>query len=262
MDNKAYFRSITDEINSLQNRVRNYIGDHWLSDGEWKESIIRAVLRRHLPLTVGIGNGFVVTTEKTSTQIDILLYDNTKPIVFREGDFVIVTPDSVRGMIEVKTTARKHELADIFSKLADNIEIIPCGQMDKRFFGVFFYESDFDGLDSALVANEILERLYTSTRQRSRRIINCVSIADSFFVRYWVAGPVPANRLNESWYAYNLDHTAPAYFAHNVIEHLCPEAVLTNNAVWYPEDGKEGYKIAQIPWRREHATINQPDERI
>ena len=89
MDNEQYFRSITDEINALQNRVRNYIENHWPTDGRWKESVIRAILRRYLPQTVGIGNGFVVSPVKTSTQIDILLYDTTKPVLFQDGDFFV-----------------------------------------------------------------------------------------------------------------------------------------------------------------------------
>ena len=123
MNNEAYFRSITDAINALRDRVRNYITQRWLSDGEWKECVLRAVLRRHLPTTVGVGSGFVVTIDKPSTQIDILLYDNTKPVVFRDGEFVIVTPDAVRGMIEVKTAARRRELAEVYAKLADNVAI-------------------------------------------------------------------------------------------------------------------------------------------
>ena len=56
MDNEVYFRSMTDEINGVKNRVRDWLGKQWPSDGAWKESVLRAILRRHLPETVGIGN--------------------------------------------------------------------------------------------------------------------------------------------------------------------------------------------------------------
>lgn len=199
----------------------------------------------------------MVSAQETSTQIDILLFDNNKPVLFQDGDFVIVTPDCVRGIIEVKTTARKGELATVFEKIADNIEKIPTGHANKRFFGVFFYEADdtlpefsedappldIEGLKPA--AAEVLGFIKQASKTLSRRIINCVSIGDSFFTRYWIQDP-NGNQLVERWHAYDLKRIAPAYFIHNVIEHLCPESVLNNNAVWYPEHGKEIRKIVEL----------------
>ena len=34
---------------------------------------------------------------------DIIVYDNTYPVLFSEGDFIITTQHNVRGVIEVKT---------------------------------------------------------------------------------------------------------------------------------------------------------------
>jgi len=85
MDANEYFRSLTAEINALKDRIRNFIGEkHWLSDGLWKESVIKAILRRYLPGAAGVGTGFVVTDMGPTTQIDILIYDLTKPVLFRD----------------------------------------------------------------------------------------------------------------------------------------------------------------------------------
>ena len=247
MNNEIYFRSITDEVNALQNKVRNFITNHWPTDGQWKESVLRTILRRHLPQTISIGTGFIVSETKTSNQIDILLYDNSKPVLFKDNEFVIVTPDGVRGIIEVKTSAVKSDLESIFSKLADDIAMIPTGHSDCRFFGVFFYEGT--GTLQNLGGNpeeaqNVLTKLFNASEGSSRRTINCISIGDSFFARYWIQSP-EGNQLVERWHAYYLENKAPAYFIHNVIEHLCPDSVLKNNAVWYPETGKESCKIAE-----------------
>lgn len=104
MNIENYFKNLTIELESLKDRVRLYIEDaHWQSDGEWKESVLRTTLKRHLPKNVGVGRGFIVNFEQATTQIDILLYDNSKPILFQDGDFIIITPDSAKGVIEVKT---------------------------------------------------------------------------------------------------------------------------------------------------------------
>ena len=56
MFDSDYFISLSNELSSLKNRVRNFIqGEHWLTDGEWKESVLRSFLRRNLPKSVEIG---------------------------------------------------------------------------------------------------------------------------------------------------------------------------------------------------------------
>ncbi len=103
MDTLGYFRSISSELNALKDRMQYFVRDqHWLTVGEGKELILRTMLRRHLPGSVQVGRGFVIDDGWRSTQIDILLYDNTKPVLYRDGDLVFVTPDAVRGIIEVK----------------------------------------------------------------------------------------------------------------------------------------------------------------
>lgn len=94
MNIQEYFKSLTEELQSLKNRVRNFIDtNHWLTDGEWKESVIRYFLKRNLPGTVKVGRGFIIDCAKTSHQIDILIYDDSKPVLFRDGDLVFVTPE-------------------------------------------------------------------------------------------------------------------------------------------------------------------------
>jgi hypothetical protein len=113
-----YFKSISLELDALKNRVRNFINDaHWLTDGEWKESVLRAFLRRHLPKDVEVGKGFFITPTSQSKQIDILIYDAKKPVLFRDGSLAIVTFDAVLGIIEVKTSVNNSELRKSIKKL-------------------------------------------------------------------------------------------------------------------------------------------------
>jgi len=53
------FISITQELGSLRDRIKEYT-NHRLSNGEWRETILRKMIRRLLPQTYGIGRGFVV----------------------------------------------------------------------------------------------------------------------------------------------------------------------------------------------------------
>lgn len=82
MNPADYYRSVTLELDALKSRVRNLIADgHWPTDGEWKESVLRTVLRRHMPSTTGVGRGFIISQAGASTQIDVLLYDTGRPVL-------------------------------------------------------------------------------------------------------------------------------------------------------------------------------------
>ena len=127
MDVAAHFRSLTGELEALRDRVRNFsvATPHWPTDGEWKESVLRAVLRSYLPAHIEALRGFVVTPEMGSGQIDVLLYDNRKPVLFRNGDLVFVTPDAVTGIIEVKSNiADRGALREALRSLADDAAMI------------------------------------------------------------------------------------------------------------------------------------------
>lgn len=242
MDTKAYFDSLTNEISSIRNRIRNFIGSsYWPGDGQWKESVVRHVIRRYLPETHTVGTGFVLSEEGNSTQIDILIYDNSGPILFRDGDFVIVTPDLVAAVIEVKTRIRSRELRDIFVKL-DNVGKLlrKIPRHPKPFLGIFSFE------DEAIDPNSLLRTLKEVNGDFGNYEIQSIALGQSQFVKFWEFPPSGPKRKYSKWHAYNLDKTAPGYFLHNVIEHIFPESVMSNNGIWYPPEGKEFKKVAEI----------------
>ena len=97
-----YHRKTSDELIALTNKVRSLI-TNWGEDGRYKEAILKNIIRRFLPEKYSIASGFVIkqTHERgeheASHQIDLIIYDDTSPILFKEGDLIILTPDAVRG---------------------------------------------------------------------------------------------------------------------------------------------------------------------
>lgn len=243
MDVEKYFISLTNEFNSLKDRVRFYINDaHWASDGEWKESVLRSILRRHLPATIGVGKGFVISDSRISTQIDLLLYDKTRPILFQDGDFILITPDVAKGAIEVKTKIRKSSLVETLNKLADISELIHTDVLNHpRFFGVFSYEDD-----PSITTKYLLENLQKCVRGKHKRTIHCISLGVSRFMRFWEFDPLNHKHQIDKWYLYLLSGKAPAYFVHNAIDYLNPQWADSNNNIWYPITTKEPYKVDEI----------------
>src|SRR5579859_3211566 len=152
MDPVEYFKDLSKELRAVQNRVRQLIGDaHWPSDGAWKESVLRAVLRRYLPPSFTVGSGFVLTETGISRQIDILVCDDSAPILFRDGDFLVSTAECVRAAVEVKTSLTAAKLNEALDKL-NHLATLSQGH-PQPFLGLFCYD------DTNLTATEVLNAL-------------------------------------------------------------------------------------------------------
>ncbi len=245
MDTKAIMQSLKDEINATKDRVRNIIGSNWQSDGLWKESIIRSVLRRYLPATYTIGTGFVIAEHDISTQIDIIIYDAAGPTLFKDGDFVIVTPDITVGVIEVKTKihspSQYKETIQKIAKVATLLRFYPRLQYPLNpFIGLFIFEN------SDLQSQTILEPLKIYNSEKGCFEIQCICLGANRFVRFWKSSPQDSTKPYNKWHLYEFENLAPGYFIHNVMEHLFPKSIIGNSDLWYPPEGKELNKIDEI----------------
>lgn len=249
MDMIAYHQSIQKELDSLKSRIRNLMDEpHWLTDGEWKESVLRSILRRHLPDNIKVGRGFIFTPQKCSSQIDILLYDSNCPVIFKDSDLVFVTPDAVRGVIEVKSRVTRHVLSTSLDKLLKNLDIVNegirtihptnYGKWD-YFIGLFSYETDVTDY------NIVLRMLQKKAKGEMFRVVTHVSLGPSLFVRYWSQDPDGGSECNK-WHSYELNHLSPAYFISNLIGFLSPLSVRFNQKTWFPLSSKELRKTGQL----------------
>ena len=81
-----FYKSLNKELMAVKDRVRSLIGEaHWVKDGEYKEAILKNVISKFLPKKYSMGTGFVINGEKKITQqIDIIIYDNSSPVLFSE----------------------------------------------------------------------------------------------------------------------------------------------------------------------------------
>src|SRR5262249_28899789 len=135
-----YHESVTSELDSVENRIRNLV-THWLTDGEWKEAAWRTVLRRHLPGSFMVGRGFIVGQHQSSRQIDLFVLRPEKPALFRDGELAIVTPDGPGAIVEVKTElegpAAWYKAA---KKLAEHGHLCRTASGEVPWLGIFSYE--------------------------------------------------------------------------------------------------------------------------
>ena len=226
---RLFQESITQELNVTQNRVRHLIGDaNWGAEGGYKEAILRKVIAQFLPANLKIGTGFILgnndhlrgTEGRISTQLDIIIYEDKTPVIFREGDFVILTESSVRAVIEVKASIINYSaesanaLNNIITKLNrlrdfHGFRELP-GQR-KKFIGVFVYN-----YNDTFTAKRVDEAL-----TNSNGLINHISLGPTNFIRYWETTeglhPPVNNRNGRCYLRYQLENLSFSYFISNLL---------------------------------------------
>jgi hypothetical protein len=244
MNTGQYFQALSGEVKSLQNRVRNFIdGSHWLTDGEWKESVLRSMLRRHLPKSVEVGRGFIVSATGNSGQIDVLIYSSDTPVLFRDGDLVFVTPDAVLGVIEVKSNiASPASLRKALRQLARNARFAARKKWNEKFFGLFAY-------DATIQMEAALDLVATAAGGNPSIVADLVCLGDRDFIRWSKADPHNVLSSLGIWRGYQrLEGKAIGYFLHNAIQLLAPKSVGENVDVWFPIEGRDAALVGERPF--------------
>lgn len=255
---EEFQKSINQELILVKDRVKNLIDidiNHHGEDGSYREAILRNVIKRFLPNNISIGTGFVVAKKnnnfKRTSQIDIILYDNTYPLLFQEGDFIITTPKNIKAIIEVKTTIKNTDLQEIVDKARKNYEIIVSGNK-KIFNGVFAFNYNDDSIvDSRknMLATTVKDALKCSEGK-----VNHISLGDEIFVKYWHKETKPNIKQdcesNNFFNIYKLEALSFSYFISNLIDNIVDKTM--NDRWWFMfpiggQYGKEAHVIGQCP---------------
>ena len=246
----AYHRSIGDELNISEKRIRNLIGSsHWLTDGEHKESILRKVIAEFCPEIFRIGTGFVCypaaldEQEISSTQLDILVTSKTNPTLYKSGELHFVTPEYASAVVEVKSRLNgAAEFRNVLRKLS--LEVRKIRDYNPNCWaGLFVYNTEMINPDSV-----ILRVLQEITNEDPLCAINSVCVGKSTFVRYWGNGQ-PNSDLGDfpTWHSYELENLAQAYFINNIVSHLSESSSEHTSNAWFPIEGsKELHRLNYV----------------
>jgi hypothetical protein len=207
---QKYQKSISDELISIKDRVRHFIGNnHWGEDGRYKENILSHVLRKHLPKSVSVGTGFIVNNNDDITkQIDIIIYRNDIPLLFKQDDFIIAPAECVLGIIEVKSRATTSIFREVIQTAKRNGDIIGRSV----FNGLFAFVNGQINLQN--------QRLINAFRDAAGSL-NHACIGKNKFIKYWDQGMLGSNPHPNPYYAvYEIRDLAFGYFISNLLEHI------------------------------------------
>ncbi len=219
-DFKKFYESLNKELMAVKDRVRSLIGDaHWGKDGEYKEAILKNILSKFLPKNYSMGTGFVINKNKKITkQIDIIIYDNSSPILFSEGGFVIVLANTVKAIIEVKSSIKTTtNLKRIIKTCEENAKkiYIDWAQSQELFNGIFCYDCElsFEALE------ESLKNGFSISNCSLLRKVNNISLGNKRFIHLWGRGytsiSIKGYELENLSFAYFISHLLTLLDSHN-----------------------------------------------
>lgn len=236
-----FHKSTAREILANKDRVRNLI-NHWGEDGRYKEAVLKSVIQRFLPERYRIGSGFVVRKGNNreehhpSKQLDIIIYDTSYPVLFKEGDFVILTADSVSAIIEVKANLTNQGVTQVIDQSNENGLFIYQAKSDnnKPFFnGIFSFESTVNNYQ------RIVDQIAHSTNQISglqnheKYCVNHIALNKDWFYKFWPTYFIEDGR---GQYLYEITDLAFSFFISNLMDYLSGSSVINNSSIWFPVD--------------------------
>jgi len=121
---EQYYRKIQEKVLVQRDIINSLIKDQRVI-GDYYEAIIRDVIRENVAEAFAVGRGVVLSKEgKTSRECDIIVYNIAEygPL-FKSGEIVVISPEAVRCVVEVKGTIIKNSLSDAVKNLSSVDEL-------------------------------------------------------------------------------------------------------------------------------------------
>lgn len=250
MNTIEFHKTTTKELKAIQDRIRNLV-PNWLEDGMYKEAVLRSIVKNFLPKNFDIASGYVIRqtnsrgTHEVSPQIDIIIYDNNFPVLFHREELVVVTADSVRAIIEVKSSLKSESVTKTLNKSNSKGEFIFEGKQNKSlplFNGIFYYNLNLE-TDDQLKKYLSKDKLRISRQDPANKYaVDHISYGENKFFKFW-KGEITGETRN---YLYETTELSFSFFISNLISYLQPETVENNNFLWFPIDKSFGER--RILW--------------
>lgn len=243
---------LSSEFIGLKDKVREIIDDrHWGEDGRYKEFILKEYLKKFMPDGVCVGTGFVkregITPEDTkiTSQIDIIIYKDSRTpedkenILLEAGDFVILRPEAVLGIIEVKTKSTNSNLSCVrtnkttgkkipsaIQKATRNGEIIGRHEV---FNGIFAYENKVKftkGYERTKLAKQLIAGC---------GYVNHIALSANYFIRFW-KGRDAFGKPGNTYSTYDL-----SFKKFKANRHISEASIIYKKTITEAEEDKYGF---------------------
>lgn len=167
------------QFETLVPAKEGYGAAHRGEDGRFVETLIRIGLSRFLPKELEVLTGFILRPavkagtgkrkrskgeDIASTQLDIIIYNTARyPVYQRFGDYVVVPPEGVVGVISVKKTLSLMDIEKETAALAavGHLCVASNSEQEVRgpFLGLVGFQSNIKNSKKLPVERKVFERL-------------------------------------------------------------------------------------------------------
>lgn len=184
---EEFYSADAEELRIKYRQIEHLIGlsHHSSSEGSYCEVLLKEFLRRTLPRRVSVDSGFIrrvsdadwsqnsstLPTDSAiaSPQLDIIVHDtHSYAPLFRSEDFVVVLPEAVNAVIEVKKCLDRSKLTDALTNIATTTQLLRKWRHEPyRVFTCIFGFSLGKDLDpTTKVISNSFENCYQQTLDR------------------------------------------------------------------------------------------------
>jgi hypothetical protein len=251
MNTIEFHRTTNRELKAIQDRIRTLV-PNWLEDGMYKEAVLKSAIRNFLPKNFDIASGYVIRktgqrgNHEVSKQIDIIIYDNTYPVFFHKEELAIVTADSVRAIIEVKSSTNSENCTTTLRKSNEKGQFIFEGSQNQTiplFNGIFYYninDKTAKQIERYLKKDKLRK---SSLKPVNKYTVDHIAFGENTFYKFW-KGKITEKTRN---YLYTTTELSFTFFISNLISYLQTETVAKNNFLWFPID--KNFDERETLWR-------------
>lgn len=118
MGMEQYYRKVQDKIMVQRDVINALLKDPRII-GDYYEAIVRDAVRESVSSSFAVGRGVVLADDgRASKECDIIIYNTVEyGALFSSGDIVVVSPEAVRCVIQVKGTVNQDNLGDAIQSL-------------------------------------------------------------------------------------------------------------------------------------------------
>lgn len=182
---------------------------HKGEEGRYVETLVRDFLNRHLPSQLLAMSGFIVRpstktgvenlerveseTDSHSTQLDVIIYDVANyPVFERFEEFCIVPPEGVIGVVSVKKTLRKSEIAKEIRALSAVVELCRLHGRRSPYIGLFSFQAS----ESTTEAEEVFKVIRPDLEgQCFDAMVNEITVIDRYVIFKWRLKDSPTGKV-------------------------------------------------------------------
>jgi len=115
---ELYYRKVQDQVMVQRDMINALLKDPRII-GDYYEAIVRDAVREAISSSFAVGRGVILSDSgEASKECDIIIYNTVEyGALFRSGDIVVVEPEAVRCVIQVKGTVNQDNLSEAIQSL-------------------------------------------------------------------------------------------------------------------------------------------------